>query len=284
MKTPSTRSLAAFASIALLATLIAHAARMDPGGIATERTSPDLLPQARSQHPATPVATGRIAAGAVARAAPTQDDVGDVDSFGRSLVWLGIAQGNVDLSHACPPDDGDPATNCVALDPLPGSTAFDLQDIARVALPGKSANSLLCYWFSPVLSVQYLNPGAADDLGILAYSPTLTVESEVLDDPALIDPTTGLPFDGRLTTSMTSSERFEVPLAPGQALFERSRDSAVCIAGFLSKRTLVDTFGLTDAQAKKVFKKPLTIRLNVSGSVRNVEEASLVFGLRIVGD
>ena len=65
MKTPSTRSLAAFASIALLATLIAHAARMDPGGIATERTSPDLLPQARSQHPATPVATPRIAAGAV---------------------------------------------------------------------------------------------------------------------------------------------------------------------------------------------------------------------------
>ena len=159
-----------------------------------------------------------------------------------------------------------------------------MSDIAHVSLPAKSANSLLCYWFSPLLSVNYLNPTAANDVGLLAYSPTLTVESEVLDDPALIDPTTGAPFNGKLVTGMTASERFEVPLAPGQQQFERSRDSAVCIAGLLSQRALVDTYGLTDTQAKQVFKKPVTIRLNVSGNVRLVDEASLIFGLRIVGD
>ena len=281
MKLPSTRSVAAFASAALLATLIAHAARMDTKGMAAEHASADLLPSAKAVRIAAPATARSHVAGA---AAPTRDDVGDVDSFGRSLVWLGVAQGNIDLSSSCPPDDGEPTTNCVALNAAPATTAFDLDGIAHVTLPGKAANSLLCYWFSPTLSVDYLNPTAASDVGLLAYSPTLTVESEVLDDPALIDPTTGAPFDGKLVTGMTASEHFEVPLAPGQQQFERSRDSAVCIAGLLSRRALVDTYGLTDAQAKQVFTKPVTISLNVSGSVRLVDEASLIFGLRIVGD
>ena len=282
MKTPSTRSVAAFASVALLATLIAHAARMDTRGMAAEHASADVLPNAKATRDA-PAIAPRTRAGS-ALAAPSQDDVGDVDSFGRALVWLGVTQGNLDLAPSCPPDDGDPTTNCVALNAAPGTTAFDLDGIAHVTLPGKAANSLLCYWFSPILSVQYSNPTAASDVGMLAYSPTLTVESQVLDDPSLIDPSTGLPFDGKLVTAMTASEHFEVPLAPGQQQFERSRDSAVCIAGLLSKRALVDTYGLTDAQAKQVFKQPITISLNVSGSVRLVEEASLMFGLRIVGD
>lgn len=282
MKLPSTRSVAVLASAALLATLVAHAARMDTRDMTAERASADLLPSAKSSRIAAPAVAHVRTGNAIA--APTQDDVGDVDSFGRSLVWLGVTQGSLGLSSSCPPDDGDPTTNCVALNAAPGSTSFDLDGIAHVTLPGKSANSLLCHWFSPVLSVAYLNPTAASDVGMLAYTPTLTVESEVLDDPALIDPTTGEPFDGKLVTGMTSSEHFEVPLAPGQQQFERFRDSAVCIAGLLSKRALVDTYGLTDAQAKQVFKKPVTIRLNVSGNVRLVDEASLIFGLRIVGD
>ena len=281
MKLPSKRALAACASVALLATLIAHAARMDGASADAPRANPDLLPNAKATRLTTPAADVRAGR---ALAGPTTDDVGDVDSFGRSLVWLGVTQGNVDLLPSCPPDDGDPTTNCVALDPSPATTSFALSDIAHVTLPGKSANSLLCYWFSPYLTVDYYNPGAASDVGILHYSPTVTVESEVLDDPALIDPGTGLPFGGRLTTAMTSSEHFEVALAPGQQLAERWRDSAVCIAGMLTRRSLVDTFGLTDAQAKQVFKKPITLRLNVSGNVRNVQDGSLIFGLRVVGD
>lgn len=285
MKLPPTRSLAAFASVALLSTLIAHAARMD-SAIAPEASgSAHLLPNARASSIATPVATAPLRPGhAGASAAPTPDDVGDVDSFGRALVWLGVDQGNIELSSSCPPDDGDPTTNCVTLNAAPASTSIDLDDIAHVTLPGKSAKSLLCHWFSPYLTASYLNPTAGDVVGLLTYSPTLTVESEVLDDPALIDPTTGLPFDGRLTTSMTSSEYFETPLAAGQALDQRWRDSAVCIAGFLTRRALVDRYGLTEDLAKQVFKKPITIRLNVSGTVQYMDSGSLIFGLRIVGD
>ena len=284
MKLPPTRSLAAFASVALLATLIAHAARMEAALEPESRASADLLPSANAPRIATPAASTLRAGNAAARAAPTPDDVGDVDSFGRALVWLGVDQGNIELSSSCPPDDGDPTTNCVSLNAAPASTSFDLDDIAHVTLPGKSAKSLLCHWFSPYLTASYLNPTAGDVVGLLTYSPTLTIESEVLDDPALIDPTTGLPFDGRLTTSMTSSEYFETPLAAGQALDQRWRDSAVCIAGFLTRSALIDRYGLSEDLAKQVFKKPITIRLNVSGTVQYVDSGSLIFGLRIVGD
>jgi hypothetical protein len=119
---------------------------------------------------------------------------------------------------------------------------------------------------------------------VLSYVPTITVENPVLDDPALIDPNTGLPFGGSLLTGLTSSERFEVPLAAGQQSFQRDRDSAVCIAGLISRQSLVDNYGLSDAQARQFFKKPTTLRLNVQGSAQFVGDASLYFGLRIVGD
>ena len=278
MKPPSTRSVAAFASVALLATLIAHAARPDAETAATQRMSADLLPGAAAQ---------RLAPHASRRAPTTTltvDDVGDTDSFGRPVIWLGVTQGDIDLSPTCPVAGGDPAASCVTLDVAPALTSFSLEDIAHVTLPAKAANSLLCYWFSPYLTMTYGNPTAVADAGLLTYSPTLTVESEVIADPAMIDPMTGAPFNGRLTTAMTSSERFEVPLAAGQQLNERSRDSAVCIAGFLSRRALVDSYGLTSAQADQFFKKPMTVRLNVNGSVRLVKEGHLTFGLRIVGD
>ncbi len=217
---------------------------------------------------------------------PTVEDVADVDSFKREVVFLGLASAFVTLENGCPPPDpAFPEQVCQEINPTPGGlTAFSYSDLDHITLPGKSANSLLCYWFSPVISVNYSNPTATRVNGLLRYSPTLTVENPVLDDPALIDPTTGVAFGGQLLTSMTSSEILQVPLEPGAAFAERTRDSTVCMAGLLSKRALVDTYGLTEAQAKEFFKKPTTIRLNVTGSARYIDFAGMTFGLRIVGD
>lgn len=245
-----------------------------------DRVGADLLAPA-----ATPVrATTRLAPGGVGpAAAPTIDEVGDPDSFGRTVNWLGVLQGSVQLADTCPP--ATPNTGCQVLSPVRGAiTPFTFNDLDAITLPGKSAKTLLCYWFSPFLSVRYANPTAAPVIARLTYQPTLTIESPVLDDPALVDPTTGAPFGGRLTTGMTASERFEVPLDAGVTLNERTRDSAVCIAGFLTRRSLVELYGLTDTQAREVFKQPITIRLNVTGSAQHVADATLVYGLRVVGD
>lgn len=217
-----------------------------------------------------------------ASAAPTDDDVGDAASFGRAATWLGVTNGFVNLLPSCAPEHTTDGTACVQI--VPGTTAFQVDDLVSIQLPAKATHSLLCHWFSPAITASYTNPGATPVVARLTYSPTLTVENPVLDDPSLIDPTTGLPFNGRLTTGMTASERFEVPLPAGVSISERQRDSATCIAGFVSRRGLMLNYGLSDAQAKAFFKKPTTVRLNVSGIAQHVGQAQMVFGLRILGD
>lgn len=243
-----------------------------------------VLSQRASQQTAT-----RKPAPITAKLAPpiydvTVDEVYDVDSFGRYVKWLGLTSAFINLQTGCPKPT-TPDEYCQELSPTVGAvTSFSFSDAARIKLPKYASNSLLCYWFSPVLSVTYSNPTATRTIGRLNYSPTLTVENPVLDDPALIDPTTGAPFGGKLLTSMTSSERFQEALEPGVTLSERTRDSAVCMAGLLSHKALIETYGLTPAQADDFFASPTTIRLNVAGNVQYVSTASLVFGLRVVGD
>lgn len=214
----------------------------------------------------------------------TEDEVYDVDSFGRNVRWLGLASAFVSLQPSCPKPTS-PDEYCEKIDPAPGVyTSFDFNDAARIKLPKYASNSILCYWFSPVLTLTYQNPTAARVTGRFRYNPTLTIENPVLSDPSLIDPTTGAPFGGQLLTSMTSSERFEESLESGVTLNERTRDSTVCMAGFISHKSLVQNYGLTPSQADDFFASPTTVRLNISGSAQYVSNASLVFGLRIVGD
>lgn len=279
------RGIAVAGLAAALASLFVYASQpQPPPEAALERPSADLLPDANQRKLSLSASQAAKAAPGVVAAAPTPEEVGDVDSFGRAVRWLGVTQMNLSLSDTCPPPFGDPTAACVTLNPAPASTSFAFEDLARIELPAKAADSLLCYWLSPFLNITWQNPTAAPAVAQLSYSPTLTIENPVLDDPALINPVTGLPFGGSLLTSMTSSEQFEVPLDAGQQLTERSRDSAVCIAGFVSRRTLVDIYGLTDAQAKQFFKKPTTVRMNITGNARYVRNASLIFGFRIVGD
>lgn len=264
----------------VLAGSLAATAAAAPRKNDAERRGLDLLPSKR----ALSMTRGHKSAATptMAAAAVTVDDVGDVDSFGRNLTWLGLTQSVVTLDSACDPASTDP---CQVINPTPGSTTnFSFTDMAHISLPGKATKSLMCYWLSPVINVTYSNPTAANAVSTLRYNPTLTVENPVLADPSLIDPTTGLPFNGHLTTSMTSSEIFQMPLPPGTTITERYRDSAVCIAGFINRRTLTDTFGLTDAQVNEFFKKPTTVRMNISGAVRGVQSASIILGFRIIGD
>jgi len=215
-----------------------------------------------------------------APSAPPSDDTGDPDSFGRSLQWLGLADGEVDLLDDCTGD----TFACQPLVAPPGETSFSFTDLGHITLPARAAHSLLCYWFSPFLNIGYGNDSGSPVVAHLAYTPTVTIENPVLDDPSLIDPTTGLPFGGQLLTGMTSSQHFDVPLPAATHITERTRDSAVCIAGLISRSTLMQLYGLSDAQARDFFRHTMTLRLNVDGNAQYVDSATLYFGWRIVGD
>ena len=100
---------------------------------------------------------------------------------------------------------------------------------------------------------------------------------------ALIDPGTGLPFGGSFELLLTSVAKSHT-MEPGQFQSETLTGTRMCIGGLVSRASLINQFGLTPAQAKQFFRKPITITMSIGGQVRMVEAANINFGTRFVGD
>jgi hypothetical protein len=233
-----------------------------------------------------------MSAGLVATAQSPSPPPGgdDPDSFGRNVVFDGLEQSGYAMFQSdCAPAPTDPPLGpndrCVTLNPAPAPTSFDLPDIGQLTIPGKSAHSLLCHWLTPIAYYTFENPtGVFQPNAIFRLSPYVVVESEVLNDPSLIDPTTGLPFNGQLTTGFAATYWDAQSLDVNQTVSRYFSETRVCIAGFLSKTLLTQLFGLTDAQAKAVFKHDMTLHFGLRGNAQLVGEGQVTYGLRVVGD
>ncbi len=246
----------------------------------------------RSPLAANSQAAGKIAAAraeraekaGLAAAAVTVEEVGDADSFGKPVKWLGLMSGSVELDIACTPAAGEPANpNCVTLNPAPAATVFNLVDVASITLPGKSSETMLCHWQTPIISYSAMNTYPGPQTFSLRATPRYRIQSEVLENPALIDATTGLPFGGSIELSLTSVSKANT-LEPGQFQSETLTGTRMCIGGLVSRASLINQYGLTAAQAKQFFRKPITITMSIGGQVRLVEGAIINFGTRFVGD
>lgn len=222
--------------------------------------------------------------------APTPAPGGsDTDTFGRNVIWDGLlSSGSISLSSDCTPVPGDPPPgpddHCITLNPAPASTTFDIPDVGRMTLPAKSSRDILCHWLTPIVSYSLYNGTGVPANGRITLTPYLKIESEVLNDPALIDLTTGLPFNGSLLTGFAASYQSSHTLQPNERDTQRFSESRVCVAGTISRQGLIDGYGLTSAQVDKFFAKPMTLRLGVHGSASLVDFANIIYGLRIMGD
>jgi len=214
---------------------------------------------------------------------------GDTDSFGRNVQFDGLVQsGYVYFQADCTPDPANPLgpnDRCVTLNPAPGTTTFDLPDIGQLTIPGKSVHSLMCHWLTPLASYSFANPtGVFQPNARFRLSPNVVVENPVLNDPSLIDPTTGLPFNGKLLTGFAATYQDAQSLDVNQSASRTFSETRVCIAGFISKQNLIQGYGLTDAQAKEFFKKDTTLHFGLRGNLALVDNGYVTYGLRVVGD
>lgn len=220
----------------------------------------------------------------LAPAAVTTEEVGDAGSFGKNVKWLGLASGYVQLLDTCTPLPGDPAPeNCIEVNPAPAVTTFNLSNLDSVTLPGRSTETLICHWQTPIVSYSAVNPTASPASLQLRVTPVYRIQSDVLNDPALIDPNTGLPFGGVLELALTSIN-LSSQMQPGDFEFETITGTRMCIGGLVSKESLVGTYGLTEAQANRFFRRPITISLGIRGQSRLVDGATINIGTRFVGD
>ncbi len=249
--------------------------------VRSEGRSPTSPSSSTRLRPATTDAAGM--------AKPTAAEVGDADTFGRNVVYAGLINtGTITMAADCTTAPGDPMPGpddrCITIQPGPATTTFDLPDIGRMTLPGKSSHNILCHWLSPIMTYSFFNNTGVNANGLISLSPYLQVQSEVLNDPSLIDPNTGLAYNGQLETGFAASYRSQHTLAPNETDTERSSESRVCIGGTISRQGLISGYGFTDAQVDKFFKKPMTIKFGLRGSASLVNFASLIYGLRIMGD
>jgi hypothetical protein len=230
-------------------------------------------------------------AGAPAAVSPsgvTATDVGDADSFGRSVTYLGVAQtSQVSFQPDCTPDPASPPLpndRCVTLSPAPGTTVFDEAELAVIKLPAKATHSIVCHSLTPLMNFQFNNTtGAPQPSAVFNATVAVRIESEVLNDPTLIDPATGLPFGGSFEVVLPTY-RENRSLAADERAFKALTLTRECIGGVLSRSSLTLGEGLSDAQADAFFKKPITMHFGVRGTARLVDFAIFTAGIRLYGD
>jgi hypothetical protein len=224
-------------------------------------------------------------------AVPAAAQVGDPHSFGRPMKWRGGFLGSnagILLLADC---SGVPETvHCVQLSPAPASTSFNVTDIETLVLPGNSASArtLLCQVVTPAIGYTVFNPDPQRPSQAHVWARgTLRIESAVLADPALINPLTGQPFDGFIQTTLPGDHLFDKMLDPlqSESVTDDGR-SRFCIAGVLSKLSLMENYGLTAAQANSIFAGEIVLRLGIQGSARllNGEHAFVRFHVRFLSD
>ncbi|HEX6614318.1 MAG TPA: hypothetical protein VF022_10690 [Rhodanobacteraceae bacterium] len=211
-------------------------------------------------------------------------DVGDADSFGRNVVYAGLlASSDVNLAEDCSPG-GTPLDNCVTVASQPLATAFDFEDLAHITLPAKTTHSFLCFHTTTYHFRRYQNETSNMFDAHFRYEESVTLESDLLNDPSLIDPTTGLPFNGKIRNYIGTDVNDRMSMMPGQSGSHSEWSSRTCQGGLISKNYLTTEYNLPQSVVDQFFKHPITLRLNIEGNAGLVTDGYIITGIRFYGD
>ena len=197
-------------------------------------------------------------------------DVGEPDSFGKNAKFLGTATtGTVYVYYSCDPavlladldltlgtDD-----RCLALPTLGQSVAATFNDIGRIRIPRDSVDNVIYYIQTNLISYDLLNPNSNQIFSNFSYSPSFTIESNALNDPAAIDPNTGLPMNGSFTTGVGASKVIAKTYETNASEIFSERFSTSATRGFA--RSYFADLGLPQTVINQLYKKPMTIKLNL---------------------
>ena len=236
-----------------------------------------------------------LAAGLAAQAnkaptnnAPTAATVGDADSFGRAVTYLGVAtSGTVFLQTDCTPDPSNPLgphDRCVTINASPAPTIWDFEDLGNsIQLPAKATHSLVCFAFTPQAVFDFNNDTGGPAFGRFIGRAVIRIENPVLNDPSLIDPATGLPFNGSFKATLNAYSETRI-LQPSEIAFQNMILSRDCQGGLVSRNSLIQGEGLSAKQADAFFANPTTFHFGSTGRTNLVDSGSYGYGIRLYGD
>lgn len=228
-------------------------------------------------------------AGGLNAAPPTAEEVGDVGSFGHNAQYMGAKSGFITLSPACTPAPTPvpPGTanddQCFTLAAAPALTNFDAQDILRIKLPKKATRTIIYPALNFFINYQLQNTtGVFQPQGVFAFSAQVTIESDVLLNPAIIDPATGLPANGKLISQFGYNFRDDRSMDVNDR--QRLRETLVRVGNAGINKAQLVSMGLSESVVDDLFKSAMTIRMSVTGSARLVTDATVTCNMRLFGD
>lgn len=236
------------------------------------------------------VSLSTIAIGSFVRAAPpSAADVGDAESFGHAALYMGAASGFVTLSPSCTPAPSPvpPFTanndQCFNLNPAPAPTTFDAQDICRIKLPKKAMRTIIYPALNFFIDYQLQNSSGVDQpVAFFNWSAQLVIESDVLLDPTVIDPQTGLPAAGKLVQQFSYTFRDNRSMKNGDR--QRLHETLVRVGNNGINKAALVAQGLSQTVVDDLFASAITIRMNVSGSAQFLTDAHITGNMRLFGD
>lgn len=230
------------------------------------------------------IAAGVVLLTPVVTAAPDPGGAGDPDSFGRNVIHLGVASTpSVAFQNNCAVSPPPAPARCVTLNAQPAVTNFTEAKLTVLTIPAKSTNSLLCIVLTPSVSFLFHNQtGVAQPMARFNARATIQLDNEILNDPTLIDPTTGQPFNGRLQLSIATYYETR-NMAVGEREHKQLFMTRHCIHG-ISRAALVESYGLPASVADDFFSHPLTLSFGAAGEAQLVATATYYYGVRIYGD
>jgi hypothetical protein len=220
----------------------------------------------------------------------TAADVGEPDSFGKNVKFLGTATSGVILIyHSCDPvvlaaEDVvlGPDDRCMDVSNPAVTTTATFNDVGRIKIPAKSADNVIYFIANNFLYSFMNNSNTLVSSGRISYTPTVTIESEALLDPLAIDPTTGLPMNGSFTTGIGGGKTIVKTMQPNAIETNIERYSTAATRGFA--RGYFADLGLPTSVINKIYTKPMTIKLNIRVSTRYVEDGQAAFSMRFMGN
>lgn len=222
----------------------------------------------------------------VAIAAPSPQVQGgglEPQTFGRPMTHLGMAKPvRFQLTvSSVPCDPGIDA--CVVMNPPGTRTNYVNQDLTSIVIPANSTHSIVWPVFFQLAQYElYNNTAATQDPALFQINIIMTLDSAALLDPTLINPDTGLPYNGSYQVSFSPAEGENRSMAPGERVLRKIRNASTgnlaLDYGFLLG------LGLPDSVVKKIFSGQITLHLGLQINARYVDFGVGAFSMRLIGD
>jgi hypothetical protein len=167
-----------------------------------------------------------------------------------------------------------------------GTGSFPNVEIATVAVSASFGRSTLCANPNAQAIYAFRNRSTTvDDISTYSINYRYEIQSAVLADPLLINPRTGMPFDGKISFSPLSVFTDQDFLGPQQRVTRTQKISSLdCAITLLSHSMLVNSYGLSATDAQRVMSQALTVRLFISANLIATDGGSYGMQLRIMGD